>query len=302
MINPKDLAIFCKVAETGNMSRVAESEAKTVMAISKQIAKLEAQLGQALFIRSRRQLLLTEFGKAFKHKSEALLEQHQALMQWSHTKATVVSGELRVLCQSNEVVTETLVPWMAEFTAQYPELTLSLDVKESLINIRDDDYDVFWSVGDYLGDRYPGLKRRSIWKTRYGVFASPAYLKTHGTPNHPDQLAEHKVIGYLYNQPSNVLVLQDSNGEQIYATPHCQIKTVAGIVELAEAGLGLINAPVESGHIQRLLQQNKLSPVLQNYWWQDAEVYAYYHPSTPTQAKVRVFLDFFLAKREEWQF
>ena len=77
MINPKDLAIFCKVAETGNMSRVAESEAKTVMAISKQIAKLETQLGQALFIRSRRQLLLTEFGKAFKHKSEALLEQHQ---------------------------------------------------------------------------------------------------------------------------------------------------------------------------------------------------------------------------------
>ena len=283
------------------MSRVAETEAKTVMAISKQIARLEAQLEQALFIRSRRQLLLTEFGKAFKLKAEVLLEQHQALLQWTQNNNTVVSGELRVLCQSNEVVTETLVPWMAEFTAQYPELTLSLDVKESLINIRDDDYDVFWSVGSYLGDRYPGLKRRSLWKTQYGVFASPAYLKAHGIPENQDQLADHQVIGYLYNQPSNVLVLQDKSGEPIYATPRCQIKTVAGLVELAEAGLGLINAPADAEHIKRAMQQGSLVPVLQDYWWEDAEVYAYYHPSTPVQAKVRVFLDFFFAKREEWQ-
>jgi len=283
------------------MSRVAETEAKTVMAISKQIARLEAQLEQALFIRSRRQLLLTEFGKAFKLKAEVLLEQHQALLQWTQTNNTVISGELRVLCQSNEVVTETLVPWMAEFTAQYPELTLSLDVKESLINIRDDDYDVFWSVGSYLGERYPGLKRRSLWKTQYGVFASPAYLKAHGIPENPDQLADHQVIGYLYNQPSNVLVLQDKSGEPIYATPRCQIKTVAGLVELAEAGLGLINAPADAEHIKRAMQQGSLVPVLQDYWWEDAEVYAYYHPSTPVQAKVRVFLDFFFAKREEWQ-
>lgn len=301
MINPRELAIFCKVAETGNMSRVAETEAKTVMAISKQIARLEAQLEQALFIRSRRQLVLTEFGKAFKLKAEVLLEQHQALLQWTQTNNTVVSGELRVLCQSNEVVTETLVPWMAEFTRLYPQLTLSIDVKESLIDIRDDDYDVFWSVGSYLGDRYPGLKRRSLWKTQYGVFASPAYLQTHGTPSKPDVLADHQVIGYLYNQPGNVLVLQGENGEPIYATPQCQIKTVAGLVELAEAGLGLINAPADAEHIKRAMQQGTLAPVLQDYWWEDAEVYAYYHPSTPVQAKVRVFLDFFFAKRDEWQ-
>ena len=117
----------------------------------------------------------------------------------------------------------------------------------------------------------------------------------------PDQLAEHQVIGYLYNQPSNVLVLQDHTGEPIYATPQCQIKTVAGLVELAEAGLGLINAPADAEHIKRAMQQGTLAPVLQDYWWEDAEVYAYYHPSTPVQAKVRVFLDFFFAKREEWQ-
>lgn len=302
MLHPRDLAIFCMVATTGNMTRVAESQAKTVMAISKQIARLEAQLGQALFIRSRRQLALTEFGKAFKVKAELLLEQHQALMQWTETKTDVVSGELKVVCQSHDVLTETLVPWLAEFSQEYPQLSLSLDVKESLINIRDDDYDVFWLVGSYLGDRYPGLKRRSAWQARYGVFAAPSYLAAYGEPMHPNQLGEHKVIGYLYNQPSNVLVLQGESGEAVYATPQCQIKTVAGMVELAGAGLGLINAPADSHHIQRLLEQGKLAPVLQSFWWEDAEVYAYYHPSSPIQAKVRVFLDFFINKKSEWQF
>ncbi|MFC3093900.1 LysR family transcriptional regulator [Alteromonas sediminis] len=302
MLNPKELAIFCKVATTGNMSRVAESEGRTVMAISKQIARLESQLNQPLFIRSRRQLVLTEFGKAFKYKAEIFLEQHQGLLHWSQNNVSAVNGELRVVCQSNDIVTESLVPWVAEFAERYPDLILGIDVKESLIDIREDEYDVFWAVGEYLGNRYPGLKRRSIWKSRYGVFASPAYLKKFGVPSHPNQLKEHKVIGYLHNQPSNVLVLQDKNKKPLYATPHCQIKTVAGIVELAEAGLGLINAPEESRHIQQFIKQGKLTPVLKKYWWDDAEVYAYYHPSNPIQTKVRVFLDFFMSKRQDWQF
>lgn len=113
-------------------------------------------------------------------------------MQFGETNATTVIGDLRVVCQSNDVVNETLVPWLAEFTEHYPELGISIDVKESVIDVIDGDFDVFWAVGPYLG------------------------------------------------------------------------------------------------------------PVLQEHWWEGAEVYAYYHPSRPVQAKVRAFLDFFVAECEEW--
>ncbi|RUO58623.1 LysR family transcriptional regulator [Pseudidiomarina insulisalsae] len=301
MFHPRDLDIFCKVAETGNMSRVAEAEAKTVMAISKQIRRLESELNQALFIRTRRKLELTEFGLEFKKKSEASLEHYTALVRWGHSQETSVTGELRVVCQSNDMLKETLIPWLAEFTSEYPELGISLDVKESLIDIIDDDYDVFWAVGAYLGERYPGLKRQALWSSAYGIFASPDYLKKNGTPTSIDELARHKVIGYLHNQPSNVLIAGRNNGEPNYVTPTCQIKTVAGLLELAEAGLGLINAPVNTTTIQEKLRQGRLAPVLQDVWWQGAKVYVYYHPSRPVQAKVRAFLDFFVPKRHEWE-
>ncbi|MEE4245759.1 MAG: LysR family transcriptional regulator [Kangiellaceae bacterium] len=301
MHNPNDLDIFCKVANTGNMTRVAESEGKTVMAISKQIARLEHALKQALFIRSRRKLQLTEYGAAFKQKASELVIQHKQFEEWATAQESIVSGQLNVICQANDVITETIVPWLSEFTSLYPELNIALDVKESLIDIRHDDYDVFWAVGSYLGDRYPGLKRRSLWRAQYGVFASPHYLSKHGTPTSPEQLSDHLVVGYLYNQPSNVLVLQDQKGEPIYALPKCQITTVAGMIDLAEAGLGLVNAPVDAKQVKQALANKQLSPVLEDYWWQDAEVFAYYHPSNPIQKKVRVFLDFFFDKRKHWE-
>lgn len=300
MFSPKDLDVFCKVVKMKTMSRVAEAEGKSVMAISKQIKRLEASLNEALFQRTRRELTLTEFGQAFRQKAELILEQHRELAVWAQQRETTVCGELKVICQSNEVITETIVPWLSEFTRLYPELAISLDVKESLINIKEDDFDIFWGVGMYLGEQFPGLRRRSIWQTRYGIFASPDYLSQFGMPQSPDNLSEHKVIGYLHNKPGNVLVLQDKNGEPIYATPRCQVKTVAGLVELAEAGLGLINAPVEAGPIQSCLECKTLEPVLAEYWWDDAEIFAYYHPTTPEQLKVRVFLDFFFDKREQW--
>jgi DNA-binding transcriptional LysR family regulator len=300
MLNPKDLEIFCKVADAQNMTRVAQAEAKSTMAVSKQIARLEAALNQALFLRTRKKLVLTGFGQAFKQKAERLIEQHYELLGWTQSQENEVSGELKILCQSNQIASETLVPWVAEFLELYPKLSLTLDVKESLISIREDDYDIFWGIGAYLGDRFGGLKRRSFWKSQYGVFASPSYINKHGLPSHIDELYAHEVIGYLYNEPSNVLVLQNEHGEPVYTTPKCRVKTVVGLIELAESGLGLINAPLEADQIQSALSKERLLPVLQSHWLKEAEAYIYFHPSKPIQSKVRACLDFFIEKRKHW--
>ncbi|MBT1451306.1 LysR family transcriptional regulator [Glaciecola sp. XM2] len=302
MLHPRDLRIFCKVADTGNMSRVAQAEAKSVMAISKQIGRLEAELNQALFIRSRRTLVLTEFGQQFKLKTERLLEHYQSLVDWGQNNENTVSGELRVVCQSNEIIRETLVPWLAEFVQLYPNLGITLDVKEGLVDILEDDFDIFWAIGPYLGQRYSGLKQKSLWKSAYGLFASPDYLRNAGIPATIEDLKQHKVIGYSHNQPTNVLVARGDDGQPHFINAQCQIKTVTGLQELAEAGLGIINAPADTATIRQLVAEKRLQPILEEHWWEGAEVYAYYHPSRPIQPKVRAFLDFFAAKRSEWCF
>ena len=118
-------------------------------------------------------------------------------------------------------------------------------------------------------------------------------------PTTLDSIDHHDIIGYLYNQPSNVLVLQD-NGSPVYKTLNQRVSSVCGLINLAKTGLGLINAGDDVKQIQDAVANKELVPVLENYWWQEAQVYIYYHNVRHHQPKVKAFVDFFIAKRNVW--
>ncbi|CAD5275941.1 LysR family transcriptional regulator [Alteromonas sp. 38] len=296
----RELRTFELVALEGNMTKAAALMSKSVMAVSKQISNLEHSVGQALFIRTRRELKLTEYGREFLKRCTALNNQHRELQRWVQSTEYEVSGEIRILTQANEVITETFTPWIGEFLKQYPLLNVVLDVKESLVDIAHDEYDIYWGVGSYLGDRFNGLKQRSLYNERYGIFASPEYLKRKGTPKVPDDLETHDVVGYLYNQPSNVLVLQSQTGEVIHKILNSRVKAVAGMVECAQSGLGLINALPKAKQIEEAVEDGSLVPVMEEYWWDRAEAFIYYHQTVTVEPKVRAFIDFYLDKRPHW--
>lgn len=296
----RELRTFELVAQEGNMTKAAALMSKSVMAVSKQISNLEHSVGQALFIRTRRELKLTEYGREFLKRCTALNNQHRELQQWVQSTEYEVSGEIRILTQANEVITETFTPWIGEFLKKYPLLNVVLDVKESLVDIAHDEYDIYWGVGSYLGDRFNGLKQRSLYNERYGIFASPEYLKRKGTPKVPDDLETHDVVGYLYNQPSNVLVLQSQTGEVIHKILNSRVKAVAGMVECAQSGLGLINALPKAKQIEEAVEDGSLVAVMEEYWWDRAEAFIYYHQTVTVEPKVRAFIDFYLDKRPHW--
>ena len=112
----------------------------------------------------------------------------------------------------------------------------------------------------------------------------------------------HQIIGYLYNEPANVLLTQDPDNKENFAHHllPCRVKTVSGLIELAIAGMGLINADEQVPAIKKALKNGELVPVLKSHWWQSATIYAYFHNTTPVAPKVRAFLDFYLAKASEW--
>lgn len=142
----RELRTFELVAQEGNMTKAAALMSKSVMAVSKQISNLEHSVGQALFIRTRRELKLTEYGREFLKRCTALNNQHRELQQWVQSTEYEVSGEIRILTQANEVITETFTPWIGEFLKKYPLLNVVLDVKESLVDIAHDEYDIYWGL------------------------------------------------------------------------------------------------------------------------------------------------------------
>ncbi len=304
MFKTETLTAFVQVAKYGSFTAAANAQGQTPMALSKQVSQLESRLTEALFERSTRKVSLTEFGESFLQRAQQILAQHDSLDSWLEARKGKVAGTLKIVTQSVQTYDETVFLWLAEFHQLYPDIELEFDVQENMIDINNDAHDIYWGVSDYLGQQHPGLKCRSMWKADYGIFASPAYLDKYGTPDIPDDLQKHRMIGHPHAQPGNLLVVNKTpNSKQTemeYQLLPSPIKSVASHSDLAVQGLGLINALVDNLDIKTYLASGQLVPVLQDYWYQNVEVYIYYQQVKFEQPKVRAFIDFFLSKRGEW--
>lgn len=304
MFKTQSLLAFVEVAKQGSFTAAADVLNQTPMAMSKQVSRMEATLGESLFERSTRKIKLTDFGQSFYSRVIIILAKHDSLDQWLDHRAGKLSGNLRVVCQSAMTFEETVFPFLAEYCELYPQLELSFDIQEKIIDIENDPFDIYWGIGGYLGLRFPSLKRRLMWQAKYGIFASPSYLKRYGIPLHPNELVDHKMISYLHDQPNNLLVVNHTPNSQSTTieteTVSAPIKTVTGHSALAAAGLGLINAVTDNGDIAGYLASGELLPVLEDYWYGNVDAYIYYHQVKYEQPKVRAFIDFFLDKKQFW--
>jgi DNA-binding transcriptional LysR family regulator len=305
MFKTESLLAMKKVAEYQSFTKAAHFLGQTPMAVSKQISTLEARLNQPLFERTTRRVRLTEFGSSFLAHAEQILQQHELLDNWLDEDIKQVSGTLKIVAQSVEVYQSTVYPWLAEFIERYPELELQLDIDKGVIDIEANHHDIYWGVGAYLGKLKQGLRSRLLIQSQYGIYASPNYLKKQGIPKTIEDLKKHQVIGYLHNQPSNILLTNKTEegqaNEMGYVILEAKVKAVSGLIDLAVAGLGLINLAAEEQALIQAIAENKLVPVMETHWWNNASVYLYYHQVKYQQAKVRAFIDFFIDKREEWR-
>lgn len=300
MLKTDQLRIFLALTDLDTMTAVANSYQLSVMAVSKKISLLEKEVGQPLFSRTRKVFTLTEFGEKFKVQALSLIAQLDTFESWVEEENGNISGTVRVVAQSPEMIHETIIPWLADFLENYPNVDVEIDIKESMIDLNTDDYDIFWGVSEYLGEHSPNLKRRTIWSCDYGLYASPSYLSKHSEINSPDDLDTHTVVGYLHNKPENILVLQSESGDMIYKTIHSRVKSATGLVELASNALGLINAGSDDRKIVQALKSGELTPVLQEHWYKNVSSYVYFHQVKGEQAKVRAFIDYFIAQRKHW--
>lgn len=304
MFKTESLLAFIAVVESGSFTAAGMSRGQTPMAMSKKIAQLEKQLSEALFERSTRKVKLTEFGESFLVKARQILLAHESLEHWLDSRQGKISGKLKVVSQSLQTYQETIYPYLAEFVQQYPDLQVSLDVQERVIDLDKEPCDIYWGVGEYLGQMHPGLKCRSMWRAQYGIYASPEYLAKYGTPKTPQDLSSHKMIGHVHQNPSNILVINHQPHSEQKELEVMEVDTAISVVggksTLAVQGLGLINAGDDDYDIVNYVKSGELVPVLADYWYQQAEVYIYYQQVKFEQAKVRAFIDFFLSKRAFW--
>lgn len=299
----EDLQAFSRVVDARSFSGAAKLLGTTKSAVSKQVARLEQQLGTRLLHRTTRSISATAEGRGVYERAQRLLEEAQALDAELAGQREQPRGVLR-LSTSTAFGNLQFTALMVDFCAQHPQLQVVLGLNDRYVDLAEEGFDVVLRL---IGRPSPGLVARKLAEVRFVLCASPGYLATHGTPDSVAALAGHRCLrfGYLH-APERWRFRHPAEGErevEISGALRFESGLTANSSEslriAALAGMGLAVLPTYA--IGRDLREGRLIALLPDWTplGGPAEangLYAVYLPSRFPSPKVRALIDF-LAER-----
>jgi LysR family transcriptional regulator for bpeEF and oprC len=282
---------FQRVVEAGSFTAVAHEMGVAQPTISKLVAALEAHLGAQLLHRGARGIRLTEAGQDFFESTQRLLAELEAAESRIGHRQAAPSGLLRVTLSAG-FGRMHVVPLLPDFVGRYPGVRVDLVVSDRFLDLVEEGLDLAIRIGR-LADS--SLIARRIGASRRITVASAGYLTRHGTPRHPEELAQHQGIGFLAN--GAVLPWAFARGgEALSIAPPGWLRTndAEHVRAAMLAGIGIAHAP--SWLFSDLLARGEAVTLLED-WRPEAEpIHAVTPAARRPATRVRVFIDY-LAER-----
>lgn len=283
------LRVLMAVADAGSFARAAALLDISPSAVSRAISRLEARLGVRLFDRTTRNVALSEEGLRFQHQVAPLLEGLQQATADAVSGASAVRGRLRV---DVDPLFASLVlgQGLAGFLSAHPGLQLELLRREQPGDLAADACDLSLRFGQ---PRTSSMVARRLMATRIVTVASPAYLRRHGKPSSPQDLAQHQCI--QFRNPHDGLPfawefhrgrkkLTVATGGQLMvndaATLHSTCLGGAGIAQIIDLGA------------ERWLAEGKLVELFPGWSDERFPLYAIYPSRRLLPPKTQAFLQF----------
>lgn len=282
---------FVQVARSGSFVRAAEALGVSAVAVSRNVARLEAQLGIRLFARTTRSLSLTAEGAKLLARCEAPLSQLAAAFDESRDAQDVASGVVRVTAVS-PFVRAYLAPSLALFHAQHPDVVVDIECSELVSDLVADRFDVGVRVGQ-LQDA--GFVARPLGPLALVLCAAPAFLDKPGLDTDPVALARRHGLGLRRTGEPGVAPwrLQGTDGGfDVAVSGPLRCNDFAALTAACVAGLGVAQLPL----VQALpaLRQGALRLLHPALSPRGLQLFLHY-PDRQLPARVRVFVDFVLA-------
>lgn len=288
------IELFCFAAELGSFTAAAQAASVTPAAVSRSIARLEERLGVRLFVRTTRQIRLTDGGQRYFEQCRL------ALSQLTEAEREVTGGQVKPagalrISAPTPFAHYRLLPLLGEFRALYPEVTLDVHVSNRNIDFADEGYDLA------IRGRSPAdsnLIARKLEDAELVLVAAPAYLKRAGKPKSLDDLANFECI--QFELPSTGKQIPWSfmvDGAQVdmqTAGGLCCAEDVLGIATLARAGAGLVQT--YRYIVEQDLARGDLVELLPQHGGTSRPFILLYPHARHLSLRVRTFVDFLVAK------
>jgi DNA-binding transcriptional LysR family regulator len=283
------MSLLVTVAEAGSLSAAGRKLGAPLPTVSRKISDLEAHLGARLLTRSTRRLALTDAGAAYVAAAKRILNEvteaeraasgeHAAPRGDLVITAPVVFGRLHVL------------PVIAEFLAQWPEIDVRLVLSDRNLHLIDDRVDIAVRIGA-LADS--ALVSTRVGAVRRVVCGSPAYFATHGVPKRPEDLAALTAVTFEPLSSPERWVFPERKSKREHAVQvrsRLTVNTAEAAIDGAAAGLGVTR--VLSYQVAQPVLDGKIEIVLAEYEPAPAPVSIVHGQQGLTPLKVRMALDF----------
>lgn len=259
-MNLRSLKIFIAVFEAENFSVVARREGLSASQVSRIIHQLEDALGQQLFYRNTRAVIPTESGHLFIRYAREMMTSFEDARRELDARSTEPSGTIRI----NAPVffgQRHIAPGLPGLTARYPRLNIELTLTDDFIDPHKNAADVIFRIGVLTDSTFHA---RIFGQQRYHLAASPDYLRQHGTPQGPDDLAHHQCLVYRGSSGPNRWLLRGAGEAWVHypVVPLMTSNNAESLLSAALGGMGIVLFPdwligdrVQQGELVALLPQ-----------------------------------------------
>lgn len=191
-MNWDDLKVFLAVSRSSRLETAAATLKQDPTTISRRIRRLEHDLGQTLFERTRRGHLLTEQGETLAQRIEDMESVAVGIQELTGQDQTV-TGKVR-LGVSEGLGTKFIAPILADFTSLWPAIEIDLIALSGFVSVPKREADMSILLTRPKTGR---LKVRKLTDYALQLYGSAAYLDAQPAIATTQDLEQHTLIGYV---------------------------------------------------------------------------------------------------------
>ena len=253
----RGIMLFSRLAELGSFAAVAEEINTTPSMVSKEIKKLEQELGSRLVHRSTRNIQLTHIGQGYLSRCREILAQVDEADAYVQQMQNSMQGKLRINAPMALGMTDLGVA-LSEYMRTYPKVELDIHLGDENLDLVEHGFDLgFRASSKPFDSHYTGKPLKAF---NYHICASKEYLKQAAKIEKAEDLQQHNCFVYSY-------FLAGSNwpiAESVKINGNLKANSTLFIRDAVEAGLGIgflpsfVAAPgLHSGRLQEILPEQE---------------------------------------------
>lgn len=192
----EQLTLFLRIVEKGGLSAAGRELGLSPATVSERLAALETYYGATLLTRTTRAISLTDEGRLLVEGARRLLAEAEELQSRIQLGSERISGPIK-FSAPKDLGRYHILPIVDAFLTEHPQVMVDLNLTDGYVDLIGQGVDFAIRQG-ILADST--LRSKLVSENRRVVCAAPAYLEKYGTPQHPDDLANHECIIMRFGQ------------------------------------------------------------------------------------------------------